>query len=195
MSFTFEVSKEKYGPKIKCDVSTNLVISNYPLIPDLFESRIVEVKSSGLGTNAGQGLYSKINIHQGQIIALYNGIRIKSSRNDTSSNQNNYDYRLKLNGDEDIDIPQCYIQLDQYCATLGHKTNHSFEPNSKWAFFSYTYIFCIEIFKLGKLFSYFCNMTFPAYDIQIIFRFSRLQHPRFGLICAIKAIKGITNVY
>ena len=93
---------------------------------------MVEVKSSGLGINAGQGLYSKVNIHKGQIIALYNGIRIISSKNDTSCNQKNYDYRLKLNGDIDIDIPQCYIQLDQYCATLGHKTNHSFEPNSKW---------------------------------------------------------------
>ena len=102
------------------------------MIPDLFESRMVEVKSSGLGTNAGQGLYSKVNIHKGQIIALYNGIRIISCKNDTSSNQKNYDYRLKLNGDIDMDIPQCYIQLDQYCATLGHKTNHSFEPNSKW---------------------------------------------------------------
>ena len=129
--FSKKVSKEKYGPKIKCDVSTNSVISNYPLIPDLFESRMVEVKSSGLGTNAGQGLYSKVNIHKGQIIALYNGIRIISSKNDTSCNQKNYDYRLKLNGDIDMDIPQCYIQLDQYCATLGHKTNHSFEPNSK----------------------------------------------------------------
>ena len=130
--FSKKVSKEKYGPKIKCDVSTNSVISNYPLIPDLFESRMVEVKSSGLGTNAGQGLYSKVNIHKGQIIALYNGIRMKSSRNNKDDIQKtHYDYRLRLNGEEDIDIPIQFIQLSQYCATLGHKTNHSFEPNSK----------------------------------------------------------------
>ena len=102
------------------------------MIPDLFESRMVEVKSSGLGTNAGQGLYAKINIQKGQIIALYNGIRMKSSRNNMDDTQKtHYDYRLRLNGEEDIDIPIQYIQLDQYCATLGHKTNHSFEPNSK----------------------------------------------------------------
>ena len=103
------------------------------MIPDLFESRLVEVRSSGLGAEAGQGLYSKIDIHKGQIIALYNGIRMKSSRNnmDDIQNNQNYDYRLRLNGEEDIDIPQCYIQLDKYCATLGHKTNHSFKPNSK----------------------------------------------------------------
>ena len=66
------------------------------------------------------------------IIALFNGTRSKSIRNDTNDKPNqNYDYRIRLNGEEDIDIPPCFTNLDQYCATLGHKANHSFNPNSK----------------------------------------------------------------
>ena len=32
----------------------------------------------------------------------------------------------------DIDIPEDMRSLDKYCATLAHKANHSFLPNTKW---------------------------------------------------------------
>ena len=43
-------------------------------------------------------------------------------------------------------------RLDQYCATLAHKTNHSLTPNTRWG---------------------------------------RLDHPRFGMVVTIIAIKTI----
>ena len=43
-------------------------------------------------------------------------------------------------------------RLDQYCATLAHKANHSFTPNTRWG---------------------------------------RLDHPRFGMVVTIIAIKTI----
>ena len=46
----------------------------------------------------------------------------------------------------------CYPRLDQYCATLAHKANHSFTPNTRWG---------------------------------------RLDHPRFGQVVTIIAIKDI----
>ena len=47
------------------------------------------------------------------------------------------DYRIRLNGDWDMDIPKGYHQLSQYCATLAHKANHSFTPNVEWGIFEH----------------------------------------------------------
>ena len=38
-----------------------------------------------------------------------------------------------MNADLDLDIPHAHIDLDKYCATLGHKANHSFVANAEWA--------------------------------------------------------------
>ena len=38
-----------------------------------------------------------------------------------------------MNADLDLDIPHAYIDLAKYCATLGHKANHSFVANAEWA--------------------------------------------------------------
>ncbi len=40
--------------------------------------------------------------------------------------------RIRLNADIDLDIPNDCIRLDQYCATLAHKVNHSNRPNTSW---------------------------------------------------------------
>ena len=77
-----------------------------------------------------EGLYLRKDVKSGQIVSLFNGVRCQSSRNQMIG-QPNYDYRIKLNGEIDIDIPLNCIDLNQYCATLGHKANHSFTPNCK----------------------------------------------------------------
>ena len=79
-----------------------------------------------------EGLYLRKDVKSGQIVSLFNGIRCQSSRNDNGIiGEPNYDYRIRLNGEIDLDIPLNCIDLDQYCATLGHKANHSFTPNCK----------------------------------------------------------------
>ena len=170
------VCKETFGPKMKCDISTQTVISQFPLLPDLWEAQLVEVKNSTVGTDAGQGLYLKRSVSAGQIVALFNGIRCRSSRNNSNdkSPDQSYDYRIRLNGDMDIDIPPVFTQLDQYCATLGHKANHSFTPNARCQSFL---IRSIE----------FLQANVHQY------RWVRFQHPRFGLIVAIKAIKDMAE--
>jgi hypothetical protein len=40
--------------------------------------------------------------------------------------------RIRLNADVDLDIPADCIKLEQYCATLGHKVNHSNVFNTQW---------------------------------------------------------------
>lgn len=36
---------------------------------------------------------------------------------------------LSLDEDTVIDVPEPYNHVTQYCASLGHKANHSFTPN------------------------------------------------------------------
>ena len=40
------------------------------------------------------------------------------------------DYRISCASDLDLDIPAPLSAVSRYCATLGHKTCHSFTPNS-----------------------------------------------------------------
>lgn len=133
---------------LRADISTHSRLSKSPLARDAFEDSRVEVRDSGI-ENSGQGLFTKQTIKAGEIVALFNGVRKASSRNGEGPWS---DYRIRLNGETDIDIPLEFVGLDKYCATLGHKANHSFSPNSRW---------------------------------------SRLEHPRFGLICSITALRDI----
>ena len=38
-----------------------------------------------------------------------------------------------------IDVPDLYSDINVYCATLGHKANHSFNPNCKYSLFQHPY--------------------------------------------------------
>lgn len=39
---------------------------------------------------------------------------------------------ISLDEDTVIDVPHPFDQVDRYCASLGHKANHSFTPNCKY---------------------------------------------------------------
>ena len=43
------------GTKVKMDLATSSIISKFPLVPDLWEAKMVEVCRSGIGEHAGQG--------------------------------------------------------------------------------------------------------------------------------------------
>ena len=47
------------------------------------------------------------------------------------------DYRIGLNVDLDLDIPDTCVDTSAYCATLGHKANHSFTPNGSFDLFEH----------------------------------------------------------
>ena len=115
--------------KIKRDESTHTRISKNPMVRDEWEKLRVEVRTSSIdtpdGLDAGEGLFAKCKIGKEQIVALFNGVR-QEAINDSSS-----EYRIRLRVDTDIDIPIEYKDINKYCATSGHKTNHSFRPNSR----------------------------------------------------------------
>ena len=109
---------------------------------------MVEARASRAGVDAGEGLFAKTDLARGQVIALFNGIRKQFMKSEGFTS----DYVIRLNSQIDLDIPNEYKDLKNYCATIGHKANHSFLPNAKW---------------------------------------SRLDHPRFGMICSITALTDI----
>ena len=68
----------------------------------------------------GEGLFARVAIPKSSMICFYNGIRLRTSTH-ASQNMPHSDYRIRLNADLDLDIPDDCISLDNYCATLGHK--------------------------------------------------------------------------
>jgi len=102
---------------------------------DPWEDTKVVVRESQL-PQGGEGLYAKKDIDAKEIVALYNGIKIRTSTY-ASDHMPRSDYKIRLNGDIDMDIPLGYHKLANYCATLAHKANHTFSPNVEWTLFEH----------------------------------------------------------
>lgn len=109
------------------DKSTSSCISTNTLLPDPYESERVYVAES-LISNAGEGLYAKVAAGPNTVMSFYNGVRIthhEVDSRDWSTNGNT----ISLDEETVIDVPEPYNYVSKYCATLGHKANHSFTPN------------------------------------------------------------------
>ncbi|XP_062902708.1 histone-lysine N-methyltransferase SETD7 isoform X2 [Mobula hypostoma] len=121
------------GPVYSLDKSTPFCISTKCLLADPYENERVYVAES-LIPNAGEGLFAKIAAEPDTVMAFYNGIRITHEEVDSrdwSLNSNT----ISLDDDTVIDVPEPYNSTKQYCASLGHKANHSFNPNCIYATF------------------------------------------------------------
>ena len=90
-----------------------------------------------------QFLYNNVSF-KGTMAAFYNGVRIPYrvfQEGDPKEEWSTSAYKIYINADwksgERMDIPSEYVSLDNYCATLGHKINHSFRPNCEEWFFDH----------------------------------------------------------
>ena len=121
-----------------------------PTQEDPYEARTVEVRRSRTEA-AAQGLFTRRAVMSGEVLAFYSGLIINCDsslrpldRRETTDSEeherNAYNIALDLGGDEDnlcIDIPpELGSDATKYNATLAHKVNHSFEPNSEFVLFS-----------------------------------------------------------
>lgn len=123
---------EANSQPIYYDPATSLRISKAPLLSDQFEDLSVFVEESGT-LGAGEGLFAKKSFQSGDLIALFNGLKIfKTGRITKISAESEEwsDYRLTVDKDIDIDITEDLISLKTYCASLGHKACHSFEEKN-----------------------------------------------------------------
>lgn len=112
------------------DKSTSSCIATHTLLADPYESQMVLVADS-LIKGAGQGLFAKADANTNTVMAFYNGVRITHSEVDSRDWTLNGN-TISLDEDTVIDVPQPFDQTEKYCASLGHKANHSFTPNCKY---------------------------------------------------------------
>ncbi|XP_068596444.1 histone-lysine N-methyltransferase SETD7 [Brachionichthys hirsutus] len=124
----FEVTPN--SPLYRCDNATSARIVTHALLPDPYESHRVFVADSTV-EGAGQGLFAKVDVGADAVVAFYNGVRITHSEVDSRDWALNGN-TISLDEDTVIDVPQPFDQTENYCASLGHKANHSFTPNCKY---------------------------------------------------------------
>ncbi|CAM5140391.1 unnamed protein product [Natator depressus] len=115
------------SPVYSFDKSTSSCISTNALLPDPYESERVYVDAS-LISSAGEGLFSKIAAGSRTVMSFYNGVRITHQEVDSRDWALNGN-TIALDDETVIDVPEPYNHATKYCASLGHKANHSFTPN------------------------------------------------------------------
>ena len=91
--------------------------------PDPWEFEMVYVGQSKL-EQGGEGVFAKRDIPRKNLVSLYSGVRLGTSSY-YAKHLGHSDYRIALNADIDLDIPFDCVRLEDYCATLAHKVNHS----------------------------------------------------------------------
>ncbi|EGG13759.1 histone-lysine N-methyltransferase [Cavenderia fasciculata] len=114
--------------EIKRDEATDTLISSDPLQADPYEQHYVFVAPSTI-PNSNEGLFAKRDIPANRLVSFYNGLRIDpkiADERDWSFNSNT----MFLDKETYIDIPPSHSLTTQYCASLGHKANHSFQHNT-----------------------------------------------------------------
>ncbi|CAH1247539.1 SETD7 [Branchiostoma lanceolatum] len=136
------------GGIFKCDVSTSNSISSDLQLPDPYEQQMVYVGASTI-QGASEGLFMKVPVKEDKVVAFYNGLRLTHAEvdaRDWSKNGNT----ISLDEEIVIDVPPPFDDTKHYCASLGHKVNHSFSPNSKYDLFQHPrfgFIKCIRTMK------------------------------------------------
>jgi len=129
---SFQITSEKI---YKRWISTEENIACPPHLADPYESSLVQVKQSGMD-GAGEGLFAKVDIPEGVIVAYYNGLRFNAGDR-MKEDETGYAIFVEHNARVDkhakhMDIPSRYHSSQDYSATLAHKLNHRFSPNCLW---------------------------------------------------------------
>ncbi len=127
------------GEAVTFSKSTRTFIGEAPLVADPYETRLVECRRSEVPDCPGEGLFAKEDLTAGTVAAFYNGVRLPYELGGPPEHWDTSAYKIFVNADftsgERMNIPDNYVSLSRYCATLGHKVNHSFTPNcSEWFF-------------------------------------------------------------
>lgn len=131
---------EPDGRLHKREIATTKFVTSNPLLRDPYESRTVECRASRV-PGGGDGLFAKVKSEANTVLAFYNGKRIapRSEEDVDHADWNLSAYKIFdpaiKNGT--IDMPMKLRDLGNYCATLAHKTNHSFLPNAEFVPFDH----------------------------------------------------------
>ena len=124
-SIPIPIMSEPVGVIYTFDPARPSVFCPTPHLPDPYESLFVEVKQSHI-RNAGEGLFAKVDIDVDTVISFYNGVTVSSGHDPEKETP----YKMVLDEESDLDLPESMTSLENFRATLGHKICHSFHPNA-----------------------------------------------------------------
>ncbi|XP_023347759.1 histone-lysine N-methyltransferase SETD7 isoform X2 [Eurytemora carolleeae] len=124
------------GRKLEYEHPTATRMGQHLKQRDMFENISVYISQSRV-QGAGEGLFAKSRIQKENIICFFNGVRKrKLFRTVAGVDEEFSDYRIELDYQISLDVPDQFTSISSYNATLGHKACHSFNPNS---YFSQVY--------------------------------------------------------
>ena len=115
-------------------------IASQPLLPDPYEQHTVYVAPSSLGPQAGEGLFARVDLPAGVCVSFYNGVKQAEAETERRHWRHNGNcIALDEAAGIDIDVPQQLASTALYCASLGHKANHTFDKNQQNCLYSHYY--------------------------------------------------------
>lgn len=124
--------KDPTGPMYYSDVADFETMSMSPMLMDPYESDTVEVRPSKVD-GANEGLFARRYIPPNTYISWYNGLRRypKTKWKKTDWVVSAYRIEDPTRDKGSLDIPGEFRDFKNYCASLAHKTNHSFLPSAE----------------------------------------------------------------
>lgn len=125
------------GPFLRRQISTTEQMTDLPLVQDPYEQNMVVIQQSSV-PGAEEGLFARGPTPPNTVLAFYNGIRSKKPSDGPQfwqEESNAYKIFDPTCKEGVVNIPSKYHQLSSYCASLAHKTNHSFVPNCEFGEF------------------------------------------------------------
>jgi len=132
----------QYSPRkgvlFKREISTNDFVTQSPVLRDPYETNIIKVRTSKV-PGASEGLFARSDIPENTVLAFYNGVKLPSDYEEEDSWEANA-YKIfdpTNQPDGALDILEEHQSTNKYSASLAHKTNHSFEPNSQFLLYDH----------------------------------------------------------
>ena len=108
---------------------------------DPYESKMIIVKTSEM-EGGGEGVFARETVPADTLVAVFNGYRVPllsghdpaHGLDTVEERYHRLSYNIHMPQDESffIDFPPDQAHLSTYSASLGHKVNHSFYPNSRF---------------------------------------------------------------
>ena len=132
------VFSEKKGQIFKREISTDIFVTLSPTLQDPYETNTIKVRASKV-PGASEGLFARSDVKKDTILAFYNGIKLPADYEEEDTWEANA-YKIfdpANQPDGALDILEKHQSTVGYSASLAHKTNHSFNPNSQFLLFDH----------------------------------------------------------
>ena len=124
---------EPTGSVFKREFSSHDFVTLSPTLKDPYETNTIQVKKSSV-PGASEGTFARSDLQKNTILAFYNGIKLPPGYEEEDTwEENAYKIFDPSNApDGALDILEKHRSTAYYSASLAHKTNHSFLPNSQF---------------------------------------------------------------